>query len=86
MNLKLIVVIIVIILLIVISVWYFYSNIMPQSEPKSNVQTIQNNNIQPTANNATDTTTNILNDLNQIPDDSSLNNEADYLNKDIQDF
>jgi hypothetical protein len=37
-------------------------------------------------NNTPDTTTNISNDLNQIPSDSSINNEMDSLNQDLQSF
>jgi len=75
MNSKSIVITVVIILAVVLAAWYFYSNFAQQSY-----------NIQPGTDYTSDTTGGISSDLEQIPDDSSINSEMDSLNQDVQGF
>lgn len=82
-NSKLIVIIIILVLIIVVAGWYLYYNFTEQLN--YNVQTSPNNNIQSTVT-ATDTTTGILNELNQIPGDTSFDNDTNSLNQDIDSF
>lgn len=69
---------IVIVLVVVLAVWYlsYYFISYPQ---QGNVQ-------QQGASNTPDTTTNISNDLQQVPGDSSLDEEMNSLDKELQNF
>ncbi len=73
MNQKSIIITVLVVLIILFSVWYLYYNYSQQS---------QQGYTQPND----DTTAGILNDLNQIPDDSSIDSEMNSLNQDIQNF
>lgn len=72
MKSKLIVIIVLIILVIVFGAWYLYYSYSQQLQ-----QGYQTSN---------DTTTGILDDLNQIPDDSSVDNQMNSLDQDFQNF
>jgi len=75
---KLTLIIIVIVLVVIFAVWYLSSMFIGQFQ--------QNSGSQQGVNNASDTTIKISNDLNQIPDDSSVNGEMNTLNQDLQSF
>lgn len=75
MNSKSLIVTIVIILVIVFVAWYLYSNFFQQSY-----------NIQSGVNYDSDTTGSISNDLNQLPNDSSVNSEMNSLDQNVNDF
>lgn len=78
MSAKLTLIIIVIVLVVIFAVWYLSSMFIGQFQ--------QNSGSQQGVNNASDTTIKISNDLNQIPDDSSVNGEMNTLNQDLQSF
>ena len=82
MSLKSIIIAIIIILVIIFVVWYFYYN---SNQTSQSFQTQKNINPQSSQGNI-DTTAGILNDLNQIPNDSSANGEMNSLNQNIQSF
>jgi len=85
MNLKLITIITIIVSVICVGFFQFYSQQLQQIYK-----------VQPNLNGSKNSTDNIdvnddkigsiLNDLNKIPDSSSLNNEVDSLNKNIEGF
>lgn len=72
MSTKKTLVIIIITLVIVLVVWYLSYIFIRQPQQG--------------ASNAIDTTTNIQGDLNQIPDDSSINKEMNTLDQDLKNF
>ena len=89
-NLKLIIIIIIIAGVIIAGAIYLVS-VIKRSDVLNTTGSVtppsqQNSNIQLSPNTVADTTTNISNDLNQIPNDSSLNNYTDFLNESLQNF
>ena len=78
MNIKLLIITIIIVLVIVIAGWYLYSYFVQQPQ--------QGYNIEPSVTPSLDTTTNISNELNQVPDDSSVDGVMNSLDKDLECF
>jgi len=78
MNLKLTLSIAVIILIVVFAGWYLYTQYVPEV---SQLQQEQEN-----AQNSNDTTASIESDLNQVPDDATVNGDMDSLDASLEAF
>ena len=78
MKTKSLIISIIIILVVVIIGWYVYSSLIQQSQ--------QDYSAELESSYSSDTTTNISNDLDQVPDDSSINGDLDSLDKDLESF
>lgn len=77
MNLKLILSIVIIILVVVIAGWLLYANYVP-----NNGQIQQ----EATQDSGADNTATIEAELNQVPDDTSVNGDMQSLDADVQAF
>jgi predicted PurR-regulated permease PerM len=78
METRLIITTIIIVLVVVFAAWYLYSVFSDQNQ--------QDYGSQPVSDTTADTTSRISSDLNQIPDESSLNSDIDSLNQSVQGF
>ena len=79
MNVKLFAIVTFIVLTVFVTAWQFYFSFSPQLREDYNTNTTG-------ATNTSNTIESISNDLNQIPDASSLNSELDSLNESIEGF
>lgn len=71
MNSKSIIIIVLVVLVVALGVWYFYSSYNQQWQQGFK---------------SDDKTASILNDLNQVPGDSSVEGELNSLDQSIQSF
>lgn len=81
MSTKRTLVIVIIALVVIAVVWYFSYMLMNLYRFGSDSQQTTNN-----TSNAPDTTLNISGELQQIPDDSALNNDINALDQDLKSF
>ena len=86
MNIKIILISIIVILFVLVSAtaWYLYNNLNTRSQQDYTAQ--ENENAPKNSNYQSDTTVEISNELNQTPDDSSINKELEDLNRSVQGF
>ena len=83
MNTKTTLIVLAILVVVVFAGWYFYIMLMPDGQQ---AQQANNEDIQSARDASADSTSIIENDLKQVPDDSSMDNDKASLDANLQSF